>query len=112
MGVYNIYGNVQIKIGDVFMKTFKLGDQSELPDGVYIGYEGVIVIHKGIFIAEFEHVHNKWGDGLKIDINNFTVEGIPERSWSPDDMPRTLPMQEPHPGIEFIYGSEEKEKDE
>jgi hypothetical protein len=82
MGVYNIYGKkrIQIKIGDLIMQRFNRGDKVDIPDGVYIGYEGVIVVSGGIFVAEFDHLTDKWG--VKIDIADgyFTDRNPVKRS--------------------------------
>ena len=67
MGIYNLYGEleIQLKVGDVGMEYFKVGDEDiQIPDGVYLGYEGVVVIWRGRFIAEFKSIFNKWGDEL------------------------------------------------
>lgn len=62
MGIYDIYGQSQLKVGDVSMKVFTVGDKSPLPDGVYVDYGGVTVIKGGIFVAEFPCLYTKWGD--------------------------------------------------
>ena len=61
MGIYETYGKTQLKINDAF-EDFKIGDKASIPDGVYIGLEGVVVIVNGIFVAEFDFVRSKWGD--------------------------------------------------
>jgi len=62
MGIYNTYGNVQMKIDCDDMISYNVGDKVPIPDGVYVGREGVIVINKGIFVAEFPHIISKWGE--------------------------------------------------
>ena len=62
MGVYDEYGSVQLKIGDVALRQFEIGDDVPICDGVYVGYDAVIVIVSGVFVAEFPHVTTKWGD--------------------------------------------------
>jgi len=64
MGVFDQYGSVQLKVGHRSLKQFNLGDQVQIPDGVYVGHEGVIVIHHQQFIAEYPVVHTKWGTEL------------------------------------------------
>lgn len=39
----------------------KIGDKVPYPDGVYIGYEGTVVIFNGTYLAYFTHVTDKWG---------------------------------------------------
>jgi hypothetical protein len=63
MGIYDTYGNLemQMKVGDVCMNRFSVGDKVHISDGVYLCYEGVLVIKDGIFIAEFEYLLDKRG---------------------------------------------------
>jgi hypothetical protein len=64
---YNIYGKrkIELKIGDLKMHQFSQGDKVDIPDGVYVG-SGVVVIHKGKFVAEFDHLVDKWGDPIDV----------------------------------------------
>lgn len=68
MGVYDEYGerHVQLKVGERSMKHFVIGDPVSIPDGVYIGWEGVVVISDGILIAEFSELTKKWGGRLGV----------------------------------------------
>lgn len=72
MGVYDIYGvlEVQLKVGDVGLEHFKVGDKVYIPDGIYFGREeAAIVIKDGIFVAEFPRIMDKFGH--EIDINHY-----------------------------------------
>lgn len=62
MSVYDEYGDVQLKVGDVCCRMFTIGDEVDISDGVYCGHEGFIVIKDGIFIAEYAYIYTKWGD--------------------------------------------------
>ena len=65
MGCYDTYGKneIQIKAGDRLMRNFKIGDKiTDLHNGLYIGYEGAIVIKKGVFVEEFDCIYDKWGN--------------------------------------------------
>lgn len=63
MGTYSTYGEVQLKVGDDGeMPCFKVGDKTDIADGVYVGYEGAVVIKNGVFVAEFPDLFSKWGD--------------------------------------------------
>ena len=62
MGIYDTYGDVQIKVGEVACRNFEIGDKSPLPDGIYIGLEAAIVIKNGIFVAQFKTIIDKWGN--------------------------------------------------
>lgn len=64
MGVYNTYGELegQLKIGDdLRLHHYSLGDEVDIPDGVYVTYVNVIVIVEGVFVAEFKALITKWG---------------------------------------------------
>lgn len=64
MGIYDTYGDIQIKVGEVCMRQFDIGDEVDIPDGVYIAPDGIIVIVSGEFVAEFKHAISKWGEIL------------------------------------------------
>ena len=64
MGVYDTYDDIQLKVGAMVMAVYEIGDEVEIPDGVYVGLEGIVVIHEGIFIAVHSYVNTKWGDTL------------------------------------------------
>lgn len=66
MGVYNTFGerSIQLKVEsyeDLQCKHYRVGDEVKLGDGIYVGYEGVVVILDGIFVAEFDGIWDKWG---------------------------------------------------
>jgi hypothetical protein len=75
MGMYDEFGEkyIQIKAGKCRLAHYKIGDAVPLSDGVYIAYEGTIVIKDRVFIAELDRecVFDKWGGLLDIDLNNF-----------------------------------------
>jgi len=87
MGVYDTYGELcgQLKVGDVCMNTFLVGDTVPIPDGVYVTLGSVIVVKDGIFIAEYEVLTDKWGgqrhpadvimNPLKTVVNKVTSGG-------------------------------------
>lgn len=65
MGMYDILGRrgVQLKVCNdgMSMPHYAVGDRVPLTDGIYVGYEGAVVIKNHIFIAEFGHLTDKWG---------------------------------------------------
>jgi len=81
MGVYETFGklDIQLKITDEWGLK-QIGDDVGFSDGVYVGYEGCVVIKNGKFIAEFECLHDKWGSELNcseiISPNNPLVNTI------------------------------------
>lgn len=70
MGIYNEFGKqrIQIKVGEPLMKHYKIGDDCDLPDGVYLGYEGIVVIKKETVLATFDNnqLFDKWGGVIVI----------------------------------------------
>ncbi len=72
MGIYETYGKTQLKINNDF-KDFKIGDKASIPNGVYVGLEGIVVIIKGRFVGEFNYLKSKWGDIITPDeiINEY-----------------------------------------
>ena len=64
MGVYDEYGKkgVQLKVGCCELKQYKIGEKVSIPDGVYVGHEGIIVILNGKLLAEFDHIIDKYGE--------------------------------------------------
>ena len=70
MGMFDEYDHIQLKIGDdLFCRSFTVGDPVPIPDGLYAGYEGIVVIVGHTFVARFNELHNTWGGIVNIDIN-------------------------------------------
>lgn len=71
MGIYDTYGDIQLKVGDVDMSDYKIGDKVSLPDGVYFAPEGAVVTYQGLFVAviSLDAVFDKWGGKIEIDID-------------------------------------------
>jgi hypothetical protein len=70
MGLFDTYGNIQLKVGDLNCNHFKVGQKVNIPDGVYVAPEGVVVIQEGKLKAaiETDHVTSKWGDEIGLDV--------------------------------------------
>jgi len=70
--MYDEFGDnrVQLKVGPCIGVHYKVGDTIGISDGLYIGYEGVVVIKDHIFVSEFgtDEVFTKWGDSFPVDI--------------------------------------------
>ena len=73
MGIYDTYGDfgMQIKVGHVEMRSYKIGDKVPLHDGIFVAHEGAVVVKDGIFIAEFRSLWSKWGDCINTE---FLIE--------------------------------------
>jgi hypothetical protein len=68
MGLFDTYGDRQMKMGEPYQWQYDVGDSvkaSHVDDGVYIDEEDnkAIVIHNGIFIGEF-NCYDYWGNPL------------------------------------------------
>lgn len=66
MGTYNTYGRVQLKVDPVSMREYIVGEAVPIPDGAYVGYEGVVVIAGGIFTAWYAFLHDKYGNQIDL----------------------------------------------
>ena len=71
MGIFDTYGNVQLKVGDVDMSDYQIGDKASIADGIYFAPEGAVVIYQGLFVAEIslDAVFDKWGGKVEIDVD-------------------------------------------
>ena len=80
MQTFDTYGNVLLKIGPCNFCIFQVGDQVPLPDGIYCGAEGFVVVKSGIFIMEQTTIQSTW------DTTIFSSDCfINTRLWLPDD---------------------------
>jgi hypothetical protein len=68
MGIFDTYGKqgVQLKVGDPSLQYYKEGDEVGIADGVYLGYEGAVVILDGKLARVFDYLKNKWGGKIKV----------------------------------------------
>ena len=73
MGLFNTYGKTQLKVGDLYCKNYSIGDKAEIPDGIYLGYYGIVVVYRGIFILEQPYLIDK--DAIIIDVKDI-IAGI------------------------------------
>jgi len=66
MGVYDHYGEeaVQLKVGPCELKQYNVGDKVDIRDGVYIGWEGIVVIHEGKLLHVYPCLITKYGEEL------------------------------------------------
>ena len=79
MGMFDTYtGNLslQLKAGDPSLMNYKVGDEVEIPDGVYVasGYDGLVVIHQGKLIATHHSLYTTYGTTIKPDFLEGTTE--------------------------------------
>jgi hypothetical protein len=70
MGCFDTFGErrIQLKVGPCELNCYAVGDKvNGFSDGIYVGYEGVVVIASGVFVAEFNDVQDKWGNIIELD---------------------------------------------
>jgi hypothetical protein len=84
MSIYDDYSGVQIKIRAVG-RSFMVGMRVPLKDGVYLGYEGVVVIVGNIFVRKFLFLTSKWGDRFRVqkilDGYNPIAKAVKAKHW-------------------------------
>lgn len=65
MGLFNEFAGVQLKVGKCLCEHYEIGDKVPLDDGIYIGYEGAVVVKDNILVACFSELKTKWGHKIK-----------------------------------------------
>lgn len=66
MGKFDIYSGIQLKVGDCDSRTFNIGDEVPIDDGVYLEYSGAVVVQEGKLKYFIEDVYDKWGNLINI----------------------------------------------
>jgi hypothetical protein len=63
---------IQIRVGDNNFVDYYIGDFVEIPDGIYFGYGGAVVIFNGTVVAVFSEkdYYNKWGGTPEIKLES------------------------------------------
>lgn len=59
------YGTVTLKVGPCDSRVFQIGDAVPIQDGVYVGWEGLVIVKDGKLTAEYPGVVSKFGDTMK-----------------------------------------------
>jgi hypothetical protein len=77
---YDVYGEngCQIKV-DAHSMCYVPGQEVHIPDGVYVCYEGLVVVHEGVFVCELDNLYTKWGDKLNLGV---LLDGIHEEPFT------------------------------
>ncbi len=82
MGIYDTYGDCQIKAGDVDMNHYRIGAECPLVSGAYLTYEGIVFIKNNIVIAITgnDKIFDKYGDNVSLrtilDQQNSVVQAM------------------------------------
>ena len=69
MGFYDMVGNQNIQVKctrNPSMNHYNAGDEIELSDGLFIGYEGWFIVKDGKVLAEGRDIFDKWGIGISL----------------------------------------------
>ena len=89
MGLYNTFGKeaVQLKVGKREMKHFHIGQSvigMDIEDGIYLAYEGAVVIRDQVVQLVTDKVFTKWGDAINLkklmDLGNPVTRVIKKMS--------------------------------
>ena len=84
MGTYDFVGkeDIQIKLLECDFHKYGIGDEINLSDGVYFGYEGWFVVKDNKVLVSGTDVYDKWGERIYIhdfiDSNNPVVKAVKE----------------------------------
>lgn len=62
MGVYDIYAGVQLKCGPCELGDYEIGERVPIPDGIYLGVGGFVVVHDEKLLAVYDHMVTSWSD--------------------------------------------------
>lgn len=76
MGTYDSYGpkKVQLKRGPCCLHQYDIGDEVEVPDGVYIGDSGIVVTKDHKLIEVYEEIKDLHGVPMKCALNGKVNE--------------------------------------
>jgi hypothetical protein len=63
MGLYNSFSGVQLKLEkELYLKYYDIGDKVDLNDGLYLGADGFVVIHKKRLFKKYDFLMNSHGN--------------------------------------------------
>lgn len=55
MGLYNSYEGVQFKVAEeLSCHYYKVGDFVDIPDGLYLGWAGFVVVKAGVLLGVYD----------------------------------------------------------
>lgn len=106
---------VQLKVGPNLLDTYETGQTVSIPDGVYVGHEGVVAIVRGKVAIVTSHLHDKWGGWISPgDVISGTAEAIQELNEEEQCVfcNKWKPTWEFHDGLRCDSCVEEDEKEE
>lgn len=66
---YDMYENIQMKVGPCDYSHYRVGMVVPIPDGIYLSNEGAVVIKKQRLVCTLEQpfVTSKWGDEIYLE---------------------------------------------
>jgi len=73
MGLFDTYSanfSLQLKVGDPGLMNYKVGDDANIPDGIYLasGNDGFVVIHGGKLMATYKTICDTMGVAFQSDL--------------------------------------------
>ena len=73
MGLFDTYSanfSLQLKVGDPGLMNYKVGDDANIPDGIYLasGNDGFVVIHGGKLMATYKTICDTMGVAFQPDL--------------------------------------------
>jgi len=82
MGCFDTVGKeyIQLKCTECIMAHYEIGDKIPLSEGLYISYEGWLVVKNDKVLMTGTHIYDKWGNVLEpskiMDINTPVARTI------------------------------------
>src|SRR3990167_11106492 len=78
MGMFDTYSanfHLQLKVGDPALINYKVGDEVNIPDGVYLasGNDGFVVIHGGKLMATYKTICDTMGVTFRPDLLDLSA---------------------------------------
>lgn len=69
--------NVQLKVGFNELRVYKVGDVVDpiIPDGIYMGYEGFVVVAQGLVAMVSPVIYDKWGGEISVEEFHSLLNG-------------------------------------
>lgn len=78
MGMFDDYGTTQLKVGPCVMASYQVGDAVEIRDGLYLGWDGFVLIQDGKMAGEWAQVTDTHG-------NTLPARTLLGRAWHGDE---------------------------
>lgn len=95
MGIFDTYAGCQLKVGDVMLNDYDVGDKVKIPDGIYIALEGIVVIKNGVLVCgPDEKIFDKWGNEIERATTTNLIKHNNPVQVAMDELKATQPKEE------------------